>query len=47
MPWRVQKLADAVHGVIGRGTATKAEHHAKLDILDDLLGGDLLKLVLG
>ncbi|KAE8022490.1 hypothetical protein FH972_008285 [Carpinus fangiana] len=47
LPWRVQKLADAVHGVLGRGTSTKAEHQAGLDILDGLLGGDFLELVFG
>jgi hypothetical protein len=43
----VKKLVDVVHDVLGRGTSTEAEHHAGLDILDSLLGGDLLELVLG
>ena len=43
----MQKFPDAVHHMLGRGTDTKVEHHAGLDILNDLLGGDLLELVLG
>ena len=42
-----QKLADEVHGMLGCGTGAETEHHAGLDVLDGLIGGDLLELVLG
>lgn len=42
-----QNLADAVHSVLGRGTSAEAKHYVGLDVLDGLVGGDLVKLVLG
>jgi len=42
-----EKLADSVDGVLGRGASAKAENHAGFDVLDGLVGGDLLEVILG
>jgi len=42
-----EKLADAVDGVLGGGASAKAENHAGFDVLDGLVGGDLLEVILG
>jgi len=42
-----EKFSDAVHGVLGGGASTEAENHAGFDVLDGLVGGDLLEVILG
>ena len=42
-----QKLADAVHDMLGHRTSAETKHHVELDVLDGLVGGDLLELVRG
>jgi len=42
-----EKFADAVHGVLGGGASAEAEDHAGFDILNGLVGGDLLEVILG
>ncbi|KAG4949548.1 hypothetical protein JHK86_042787 [Glycine max] len=42
-----EELADAVDGVLGSGASAEAEDHARLDILDDLVGGNFLEVVFG
>lgn len=42
-----EKLADAFDSVLGGGASAKAENHAGFNVLDGLVGGDLLKVILG
>ena len=42
-----EELVNVVDGVLGSGVGAEAEHHAGLDILDGLVGGDFLEVVLG
>ena len=42
-----KKFADAVDSVLGGGASAEAEDHAGLDILDGLVGSDLLEVILG
>ncbi|WVZ06231.1 hypothetical protein V8G54_019577, partial [Vigna mungo] len=43
----VEKLANAIDSVFGSGASAKTENHAKFDVLDGLVGDNLLKVILG